>query len=445
MTRPILALLVLGFWSAARADVAVLTQHNDLARTGTNLFGLVFTRAVDDQVYAQPLIMTNVNLGTNGTRNIVIVATVNDSVYAFDADDSSVTNAYWQTNFLGPNIVAPRNTDMTGACGGNYQDFHGNMGIIGTPVIDPVSGTLYVLVRTKENGSTYGQRLRALDVATGLERSYSSIVITATYPGTGDGNVGGVMTFNSQKQNQRWGLALVNGIVYVGWASHCDWGPYHGWLIGYSATNLSRLTVYNTTPYGVNGGIWQAGGAPASDDSGSLYFETGNGTFSTNSSNNASNNFGDSVLKLSTTNGLSVVDYFTPFNQATLESQDTDLGSSGLALLPDSVGSVLHPHLLVCAGKEGRIYLLDRDNLGHFHSGSDSQIVQSLASAMGASFDGPVYFLGSGDALKAFSISGAALSTTPVSQAPSGFGFPGATVSVSANGLSNGIVWALDN
>src|SRR5204863_659504 len=153
-------------------------------------------------------------------------------------------------------------------------------------------GTLYVVVRTKENGSTYVQRLRALDVATGAERPYSPAIITATYPGTGDG--GTVITFDTQKQNQRCGLALVNGIVYVSWASHCDWGPYHGWLIGYSTTNLSRVSVYNTTPNGGLGGVWQAGGAPASDANGNLYFETGNGTFSTNSSNNASNNFGDS-------------------------------------------------------------------------------------------------------------------------------------------------------
>jgi hypothetical protein len=449
---------------SAAAQVSVLTYHNDDARTGQNTnetilthanvnmngFGLVSSRPVDDWIYAQPLVVANVSIPGKGTHNIVIVATVNDSLYAFDADDPSVTAPYWQTNFLGPNIVAPRNTDMTGACGGNYQDFHGNMGIIGTPVIDSGSSTLYVVVRTKENGSTYVQRLRALDITTGLERPYSPIVITATYQGNGDGNVGGTLTFNPQKQNQRWGLALVNGIVYVGWASHCDWGPYHGWLIGYAATNLSRVTVYNTTPNGYNGGIWQAGGAPASDSAGNLYFETGNGAFSTNSSNLSSNDYGDSVLKLSTTNGLSVVDYFTPYNQSTLDNQDLDLGSSGLALLPDSVGSASHPHLCVCSGKEGRIYLLDRDNLGKFHSGSDSQIVQSLPSAMGASFDTPayfnnrVYFLGSGDALKAFSISNGSLSTTP-SNAPSGFGFPGATVSISANGINNGIVWALDN
>ena len=449
----------------ARAQVSVLTYHNDNTRMGqntnetiltpanvnTNSFGLVLTRAVDDQIYAQPLVAANVTIPGKGTHNLVIVVTVNDSIYAFDADDASVAAPYWQTNFLGPNAVAPRNTDMTGACGGNYQDFHGNMGIIATPVIDAVAGTVYVLERTKEFSTTYVQRLHALDLATGQNRSNSPVVIEATYPGTGSGNVGGVITFGNQKQNPRPGLALVNGIVYAGWASHCDWGPYHGWLIGYNATNLQRVAVYNSTPYGSNGGIWQAGCPPAADAAGNLYFETGNGTFSTNFSNNASNNFGDTILKLSTTNGLAVADYFTPYNQASLESADTDLGSSGAALLPDSVGSAAHPHLLAAAGKEGRIYLIDRDNMGHFHAGSDSQIIQSIAGAIGAEFGVPayfnntLYFLGSGDVLKAFRITNAVMSTSPISQGPTAFGFPGATASVSANGTNNGIVWALQN
>jgi len=460
---PLLAICCPLLVVTATAQVSVLTYHNDNARTGQNTnetvltpanvnmssFGLVSSRPVDDWVYAQPLVMANVNVPGQGVRNLVFVATVNDSIYAFDADNWSVTDPYWQTNFLGPNIVPPRNTDMTGACSGNYQDFHGYMGIVGTPVIDPSSGTLYVVVRTKENGSTYVQRLRALDIATGAERAYSPVVITATYPGNGDGSVGGVITFNPQKQNQRWGLALINGVVYLGWASHCDWGPYHGWMMGFSATNLTRVSVYNTTPNGGLGGVWQAGGAPAFDSNGNLYFETGNGTFSTNFSNNASNNFGDSVLKLSTTSGLAVADYFTPYNQDSLNNADLDLGSSGLALLPDSVGSAAHPHLLVCGGKEGRIYLLDRDNLGKFHAGSDSQIVQSLPGAMGASFSTPgyfnnrVYFVGSGDVLRSFTLSSGLLSAGPTS--PSAFGAFGATVSISANGANNGIVWALDN
>ena len=164
----------------------------------------------------------------------------NDSVYAFDADDPSVSTPYWQVSFLGPGVVPPANTNMTGACGGNYKDFSGNMGIVGTPVIDAVAGTIYLVARTWENGTSFVQRLHALDIRTGAERPNSPVVITATYPGTGSGSSGGVITFDAQKQNHRPGLALVNGIVYLAWASHCDWGPYHGWVIGYDAATLQR-------------------------------------------------------------------------------------------------------------------------------------------------------------------------------------------------------------
>src|ERR1035441_8135111 len=228
MHRLPLTLLVIAFVCVAKADVAVLTQHNDLARTGANLsettlntanvntnqFGLVFTRAVDDQIYAQPLLMTNVNLGAKGTHNIVIVATVTNSVYAFDADTPSASTPYWQVSFNGPGIVPPTHTDMTGACGGKYKDFSGSMGIVGTPVIDPTAGTIYLVARTKENGTNFVQRLHALEAHPGAEQSNSPVVITATYSGTGAGNLGGIITFDSQKQNQRPGLALVNGIVY---------------------------------------------------------------------------------------------------------------------------------------------------------------------------------------------------------------------------------------
>src|ERR1043166_323907 len=215
-----------GFAQGA-APVAVLTQHNDLARTGANLnetlltvsnvntnqFGLVVARPVDDQIYAQPLVMTNVNIPSQGLRNIVFVATVNDSVYAFDADDPSVTLPYWQTSFLSLNVVALRNSDLTGACGGAYQDFSGHIGIVGTPVIDPAAGTLYVVARPKETGSSFVQRLHALDVSTGAERPKSPTNITASVSGTGAGNVAGLITFDQLRQNQRPGLALVNGVV----------------------------------------------------------------------------------------------------------------------------------------------------------------------------------------------------------------------------------------
>jgi uncharacterized repeat protein (TIGR03806 family) len=440
-------------------SVAVLMHHNDVARTGvntnetiltpgnvsTNTFGLVISRPVDDWVYAQPLIMTNVNIPGKGPHNIVIVSTVNDSIYAFDADDPTVATPYWQTKFLGPNIVPPKNSDMTGACGGNYQDFHGNMGIVGTPIIDPTTSTLYALVRTKENGVNFIQRLRALDVATGTERLYSPVIVNASVPGTGDGNVGGVVSFNPQKEDHRSAITMLNGILYLGWSSHCDWGPYHGWLLGYAASNLQQVAVFNTAPNGGLVGIWQSGSAPAIDSSGYIYFETGNGTF-----NAANGSFGDSFVKVAATNGLTTVDYFTPYNQNDLNNRDADVGSAGCIVLPDSAGSVAHPHLLAGGSKDGALYLLDRDNLGHFNAAGDTQIVQSITNATGQCYDVPAFFnntlytSGTGTQLRAYKMSNGMFNPiTPVSQSPTTFGFNAPTPSISASGTSNAIVWAL--
>ncbi len=366
---------------------AVVTQHNDNARTGMNLnetslnitnvntnqFGLVFSRAVDDQIYAQPLVMTNVNVPGRGTRNLVFVCTVNDTIYAFDADDKSVTAPYWTNSFINPpNLVPPSNADMSaiGACEGNYQDFSGNMGIVGTPVIDPVAGTIYLVARTKENGTNFLQRLHALDITTGAERPNSPVVITATYPGTGWGSVGGVITFDSQRQNQRPALALVNGVVYIGWSSHCDNGPYHGWVIGYDQTILQRVAVYNDTPNGGYGGIWMSGQAPAADANGNLYLSTGNGTVDTDGGPNR----GESFLKLTRSGtNLNVTSWFTPYNWSSLEAGDIDLGSGGMLLIPGTT--------LACSGgKEGVVYLVNRDNMGGL-SGStsaDTNVVQTF-------------------------------------------------------------------
>ncbi len=456
--------------AAAGAPVAVLTQHNDLARTGANLyetslsvtnvntnqFGLAFTRPVDDQIYAQPLVMTNVTVPGKGTHNLVIVATVHDSIYAFDADDSSVAAPYWQTNFLGPNVVAVTASDMTGACGGSYKDFSGNMGIVGTPVIDPVAGTLFVVVRTKENGSTFVQRLHALDVATGSERPNSPVVITASFPGTGDGSSGGIVPFDSQKQNQRPGLALVNGVVYIGWASHCDWGPYHGWLIGYDSTTLQQLVVYNSTPNGSNAGIWMSGQAPSADAAGNLYLSTGNGTVGVSGNPLNTTNRGESFLKL-TRNGtrFTIASWFTPYNYSTLESGDIDLGSAGLLLIPGTT-------LAFSGGKQGIAYLVNRDNMGGL-SGStsaDTNIVQSFSVAPTSQqfhggpvwWDGPdgsyAYVQVSADYVRQYKFNPAAgkfnlpnYAQGPVA-APSGQ--PGGILALSANGTNtgSGILWA---
>ena len=385
MKRIPLAVLVACSVLAARADVAVLTHHNNLSHTGANLeetllatnnvntntFGLLYTRPVDDQIYAQPLIVTNVNIPGKGVHNIVIVATVNDTVYAFDADDASVTAPYWTTSFINPpTIVAPTHTDLSaiGACGGNYNDFSGNMGIVGTPAIDPVAGTIYLVARTKEPGNTFVQRLHALDMTTGQDRQ-APVVITATYSGNGAGNVGGLITFDPERQNQRPALSLVNGVVYICWSSHCDLGPYHGWIIGYDATTLARVVVYNDTPNGSNGGIWMSNDGVAADTNGNIYLSTGNGTVDTSGGPNR----GESFLKLVRNGGsLTVASWFTPYNFQTLENGDTDLGSGGFLLIPGT-------SLAFSGGKQGVCYLVNRDNMGGLTPvsvGSDTNVIQ---------------------------------------------------------------------
>lgn len=447
----------------AQAGVSVLTYHNDNARTGLNTnetvltpanvastnFGQVFTQPVDGFVYAQPLVMTNLTIPGKGVHNVVFVATEHDSVYAFDADNDSGGNSLplWQRSFINPaaGVTSVASADV------GCTDLLPEIGITSTPVIDPVTGTIYVEAKTEEvtNGATtFVHRLHALDIATGAEKFGGPVVIQASVPGTGDGNDGaGMVPFDPQMHMNRPGLLLSQGVVYLAYASHCDNGPYHGWVISCDAHTLAFSNVFNTTPNGGLGGIWQSGNGPAADTAGNIFVMTGNGTFDSTTNND----YGDSFLKFSTTNGLQLADYFAPFNQDALSSADEDLGSGGPMLLPDAVGSVAHPHLLVGCGKEGKIYLLDRDNLGKFNSANDNQIVEELPNAVGGTWSSPAYFnstiyyLGSGDVLNAFPISQASISATPSAQGPTSFGFPGATPSISANGTNSGIVWAIES
>ena len=447
---------------AVPPSASVLTQHNDNGRTGANLqetvlntsnvntnqFGLLLARPVDDQVYAQPLVMTNVSIPGKGIHNLVIVATVNDSVYAFDADDLSVAAPYWHTSFLGANARAPRNSDMTGACGGNYQDFSGNIGIVGTPVIDPVTGTIYLVARTLENNTTFVQRLHALDVTSGLDLT-NPVVISATYPGTGAGSVGGIVTFDPQRQNQRPGLALVNGVVYVSWSSHCDWGPYHGWVIGYDASTLKQVVVFNDCPNGSNAGIWMSGQAPAADTNGNLYLSTGNGTVDTGGGPNR----GESFLKLTRNGaGLNVTSWFTPYNWQVLENGDIDLGSGGLLLIPGT-------SLAFGGGKEGIAYLVNRDNMGGLSgAASDTNVVQSFQVTPNELHGGAVWWDGPGGPygyiwpaavnLQQYRFDRAAGKFTlpALAQSPTAApaGQPGGILTLTANGnaTGSGIIWA---
>src|SRR3989442_9873634 len=270
-------------------SVSVLTQHNDNTRSGWNdnetalttsnvnvqQFGAVFTLSVDDQVYAQPLVVGHVFIG-NGYHNVVYIATVNNTLYAYDGDNGTL---YWRKSFTTPGMRPPRNTDMTGACGGTYTNFSGNIGIVGTPVIDSARGrgTMYFVARST-TGASFVQYLHAVNIVDGNEIAGSPTKITATYSGNGDGSANGVIAFDAQRQNQRQGLTLVNGVVYVTFASHCDWGPYHGWILGYDAATLQRQLVYNVTPNGYAGGMWESGMAMAADAGGNVYVVAGNGT-----------------------------------------------------------------------------------------------------------------------------------------------------------------------
>jgi regulation of enolase protein 1 (concanavalin A-like superfamily) len=455
--------------------VPVLTYHYDNTRQGananetwltpgnvnTNTFGKLFSYALDGYVYAEPLLMTNVTIPGQGAHNVVFVATEHDSLYALDADSNAAgTNngVLWKINFgLSANsATAPFGYRYSG---GGYTDIVPEVGMTGTPVIDGTTGTIYVSAFTRDiaGGVTnYVHRIHALDVTSGAERPYSPVIVAGSVPGTGVGSSGGVQTFSAIQHGQRPALCLANGLLVVAYAGYADTDPYHGWVFAYNATNLALKGIFNTTPnatvaaFGANaaeGGIWMGGGGLCVDSSNNIYFETGNGSFSANTNGG---DYSDSFVKLSTTNGLAVVDYFAPYDQATLAANDTDLGSCGPLLLPDSVGSVAHPHLIVGPGKSGKIYLVDRDNMGHFQNGSDSQIVQSFGG-INNSWSPPAYwnnllfFQASSAPMKAFSISNAAINPVAVATAPVSLGGLNGSPVVSANGVNNGIAWVLNN
>ena len=467
----------------------VYTYHNNISRDGANTqeyaltssavnsktFGKLFSCPVDGSVYTQPLWLPAMSI--NGAiHNVVFVATSHNSVYAFDADAKPCTKL-WQVNLLDtlhggtPNETAVVWNEVR-FC---YGDIYPELGVTGTPVIDPLTNTLYVVSASEIQGSPSGQcsasggqfyhRLHALDTTSGNEKFNAPVTIAASVPGTGDGAAGGMISFNSQLHHQRAALALSAGIVYVGFAAHEDATPYHGWLLGYSASNVQQqLSVFNTTPNGLNGadgGIWSSGAAPAIDSSGDLYVSTGNGDFD-EAASNPGNDYGDSVLRLSpftgnTPNGwnLNCADWFTPDSQAQLAEKDYDLGAGGVLLLPDQTSGP-HSHLLVSIGKEGNIYVLNRDDMGNFHNGNNNQIVQSFdGTSMGywgtpAFWNNGLYlaggWFGQSDSLKVFPFTPTSgrFTTTPSSQSASIYYFPAVTPSISAQGTSNGIVWAVD-
>jgi uncharacterized repeat protein (TIGR03806 family) len=479
----------LTFTTAMAAAVSVLTYHNDNARTGantnetlltpanvnTNTFGRLFTNNVDGYIFAQPLYVPNLSIPGQGVHNVIFVATEHNSIYAFDADGNGGANGgvIWQTN-LGVSAISvfTNGASMTSEFGDRYNnhqftDLTPEVGITGTPVIDPATGTLYVDVFSRQATvatTNFYHHLHALSLTNGAERPNSPMLVAATYPGTGVDSVGGVVNFNARQHMQRPALTLAGGILFVCYGSYADTDPYHGWVLGFNPTTLQQLTnyIFNTTPnatkavFGANaaeGAIWMSGNGLCVDANTNLYFETANGSFD---GNTGGKNYGDSFIKLATTNQISqfmVADYFTPSNQAALQSADSDLGSGGALLLPDEVGSTNHPHLLVGSAKTRQLYLVDRDNMGTYNGiiGSN-RIVQEFTGGTGGScYSTPAYFnytlyyaYAKGNPMYAYKITNGLITTTPLSTSANSFNGFGTTPSISANGTSNGIVWLID-
>jgi hypothetical protein len=409
-----------------RGQVSVLTQHNDNSRTGANLnetilhpanvnvkrFGMLFKRVVDDQVYGQPLYVANLRIA-GGTHDVVYITTVNNSVYAFDAVSAAATKPYWHVNFGAPVSLADGNFGCL--------DINGNMGIIGTPVIDAESHRLYVVALTKSGGS-YMQQLHALDLSTGSDLPNSPVIISAP-------------EFDALRQNQRPALLLANHRVYVGYASHCDKGPYHGFLLAYDAKTLEQTGVFNASPGGAGASIWQSGQGPAVDAAGNIYFVTGNGSW------NGETNFSESFIKLSPE--LKLLDWFTPTNHLLLDEKDNDLNSSGALLIPGT-------SLVTDGGKEGVLYLVDTNHMGHLgdqnavqHFEASKSHLHSIVYWNSTKYGPLIYVWGQKDQMKVFRLKEGKYDLVPFASRPeANEGHPGAMVSISANGGKDGIVWA---
>jgi hypothetical protein len=456
--------LLAGLWVALPSPSpgpilpVIVTAQYDNARTGANLletaltpqnvnakqFGRLSFLPVDGDVYAQPLFLPSVEIPGKGTRSVIFVATEHDSVYAFDAAASSTT-PLWQVSFL----KQDKSVTTVLASDVNCPFIQPEIGITSTPVIDPHTRTLYVLARTKEANNdrwVYRQKLHALDVATGAEKFGGPILIQAQAKGGSFLGFKSQVDFDPLKENQRAALLLTHGNVYITWASSCDVGPYYGWVMAYDAHTLAQTAVLNVSPVAGESGIWQSDAGPAADADGNVYLITGNGKFT---AADGGSDFGDSVLKLSLTpKGLEVRDYFTPADEAQLNATDGDFGSGSPMLLPDQPGP--HPHLLLAAGKAAKIYALDRDHLGKFHKGSDTnavQVIKAGAQSFGAPayWNGHVFYFLSQDVLRDYALLDGRLSAKPVAKGPTQFTDPGATPTISANGTLNAIVWVLSS
>jgi hypothetical protein len=440
----------------------VLTFHNDVARTGQNLteailttenvkaltFGKIGFYAVDGVVDAQPLVASNVAVPSAGNHNLLIVPTENDSVYAFDADTgatiwktSTVKTGETASDDLGCPFVSPE------------------IGVTSTPVIDRTrgpNGAVYVVAMSKDGAGNYFQRIHALDLALGTELFGGPVDIQATYPGTGDNSNGTNVIFDPMQYVERPALLLLNGVVYTSWASHCDDRPYTGWVIGYSASTLAQTSVEDVVPNGDRGAVWMSGGGLAADSSGNIYFADANGSFDGYLDANGfplNGDIGNALIKLSTTNNqLGVADYFEMDDGVQESGADTDFGSGGVLVLPDlKDGSGVVKHLIIGAGKDHNLYVVNRDNMGkydpnanHIYQELDGVLTNGVWSTP-AYFNSTVYYGPIGSPIKAFAITDAKLSAASTAQTAVTFGYPGATPSVSANGTNEAILWAVQN
>ena len=445
----------------ASTGVDVTTYHDDVSRSGLNpnettltpanvnskQFGLIRMLPADGKVDAEPLVLSGLTIA-GAQHNVVYIVTENDSVYAYDTGTGT---QLWKISVLG----AGETPSGDFGCG----QITPQIGITSTPVIDRsagANGTIFVVGMTLDSSGNYHQRLHALDVTTGAEQPGSPTEIKATYPGTGQGSSGGNVIFDPAQYAERAALLLLNGTIYLGWTSHCDGLPYTGWLMGYSESTLQQTSVLNLTPNGGQGSIWMTGAGPAADANGNIYFLDANGTFDTtlNSSGMpSSGDFGNAFVKVSTSGGkLAVADYFEEYNGPSLSANDLDLGSGGLTLLPDMQDASGNTwQLAVGAGKDGKIFVVNRNAMGKYNASSNSAVYQEVDGALQGLWSGPayfnntVYYCGWGDDLSAFPITNARLATTPSAKSANAFGYPGTTPSVSANGTQNGIVWAVEN
>jgi len=450
----------------------IYTYHNDLGRTGVNdreyalttsnvntdSFGKLFSCYVDGAIYTQPLWVPNLKIDGR-PHNVIFVGTTHDSLYAFDAD-ATPCSQLWKVNLIDTAHGASGERPVPGnVVGKGDGDLLPEVGITGTPVIDPAKGVLYVVSKSMSSaGTAFYQRLHAIDLVTGAERSGSPIDIAATYPGTGDH--GSRVAFNARQEHQRAALALVNGVVYIAWGSHEDRSPFYGWIMGYTynGATFKQSYVLNTGPNTHEAGIWMSGAAPAADSGNNLYVITGNGTFDALRTSPPNTDYGNSLLKLSS--DLKVLQYFTPSAQEYNNATNNDFGAGGAAVLADLPEGSPITHIAIAGGKDGNLFVVNRDSLGGF--GDDKawqQISIGIEGDMeqntpGVIFSVPVlwnnylYIAGARGPLKAFRLDPTTARLSPASTATvpaKGFGYPGSTPALSSQGAANGIVWILDN